>query len=184
MIHSNNQLQITSFNLDCVVNIVTTGGTIEKTYNEFDGSLENRGTSIRNRILTKLRLPYTDLQVHPIMSKDSLYMTDEDRILIADTLALKANEGHPIVVLHGTDTMSVSANFCHSKNPNPKVAIVFTGAMIPMGFEDSDASQNVTEALVAAKLLPPGFYISFHNQIFMVPYVEKDRDRGTFKPSR
>ncbi|HWU44250.1 MAG TPA: hypothetical protein VN132_12455, partial [Bdellovibrio sp.] len=51
--------------------IITTGGTIEKTYDEFDGSLQNRGTSIRNRILSKMRLPYTNILVHPLLSKDS-----------------------------------------------------------------------------------------------------------------
>ncbi|MGZ3745867.1 MAG: asparaginase, partial [Pseudobdellovibrionaceae bacterium] len=56
--------------------IITTGGTIEKTYNEFDGSLENRGTSIKNRILSKMRLPYTNITVFPVLSKDSLYMDD------------------------------------------------------------------------------------------------------------
>lgn len=161
--------------------IITTGGTIEKTYDEFDGSLQNRGTSIKNRILTKMRLPYTNILVHPLMSKDSLYMTDEDRVLIAATVQDEMKRDCPIVVLHGTDTMSVSAEFCHNKISHPNVAVVFTGAMIPMGFDDSDASQNVTEALLAAKLLPPGFYISFHNQIFKLPNVRKNKDKGTFE---
>ena len=30
--------------------IITTGGTIEKVYDEKEGTLENRGTVIRNRI--------------------------------------------------------------------------------------------------------------------------------------
>lgn len=161
--------------------IITTGGTIEKTYNEFDGSLENRGTSIRNRILSKMRLPYTDLEVHPLMSKDSLYMTEQDREDIASAIQQKVLLQAPIVVLHGTDTMALSAEFCFNKIPNPGVAVVFTGAMIPMGFDDTDASQNVTEALLASKILPPGFYISFHNQIFKVPHVQKNREKGTFE---
>lgn len=161
--------------------IITTGGTIEKTYNEFDGSLENRGTSIKNRILTKLRLPYTNLSVYPLLSKDSLYMTDEDRELIAATIKDQAAKGAPIVILHGTDTMHISADFALKKLGTINVPVVFTGAMIPMGFDDSDATQNVTEALLAAKMLPPGFYISFHNQIFTVPHVRKNREKGTFE---
>jgi L-asparaginase len=161
--------------------IITTGGTIEKTYNEFDGSLENRGTSIKNRILSKMRLPYTRIHVHPIMSKDSLYMNDEDRQLISKTVQEEMKKENPIVVLHGTDTMHLSSEFCYKQNPNPTCAVVFTGAMIPMGFDDSDAAQNVTEALLAAKLLKPGFYISFHNQIFEVPHVRKNKEKGTFE---
>ena len=161
--------------------IITTGGTIEKTYNEFDGSLENRGTSIKNRILSKMRLPYTNIIVHPLLSKDSLYMTDEDRALIAATIRDQCQKGCPIVVLHGTDTMHISAEFCHKLIGTPSVPVVFTGAMIPMGFEDSDAAQNVTEALLSAKLLDPGFYISFHNQVFKVPNVRKNKEKGTFE---
>ncbi|KHD88624.1 MAG: asparaginase [Bdellovibrio sp. ArHS] len=161
--------------------IITTGGTIEKTYNEFDGSLENRGTSIRNRILSKMRLPYTNIMVYPLLSKDSLYMTDADRSLIAATIKDQMQRGCPIVVLHGTDTMSVTAEHCLQVLGVPTVPVVFTGAMIPMGFEDSDAAQNVTEALLSAKLLKPGFYISFHNQVFTVPHVRKNREHGTFE---
>lgn len=161
--------------------VFATGGTIEKTYNEFDGSLENRGTSIRNRILSKLRLPSTHIEVYPLMSKDSLHMTDQDRELIFQNLEKSASGHKPIVVLHGTDTMTVTAEYCQKRIPTPKVPIVFTGAMIPMGFEDSDATQNVTEALYSTRFLKPGFYISFHNQIFEVPSVRKNKEKSTFE---
>lgn len=161
--------------------VFATGGTIEKTYNEFDGSLENRGTSIKNRILSKLRLPGTFIEVRPLMSKDSLYMTDEDRNVICQNISDSAGGKKPIVVLHGTDTMTVTAEYCQKQIKKPKVPIVFTGAMIPMGFEDSDATQNVTEALYATRFLSPGFYISFHNQIFEVPNVRKNKEKSTFE---
>ncbi len=161
--------------------IITTGGTIEKTYDEFDGSLENRGTSIKNRILSKLRLPYTNIHVFPLISKDSLLMDDQDRELICQTIAEQLHKNIPIVVLHGTDTMALSAEYCFCHLKSIDMPIVFTGAMIPMGFEDSDATQNVTEALLASKLLKPGFYISFHNQIFEVPHVRKNKDKRTFE---
>jgi len=161
--------------------IITTGGTIEKTYDEFDGSLENRGTSIKNRILSKLRLPYTNIHVQPLMSKDSLFMDEADREMICQTVAEEAKKIAPIVVLHGTDTMALSAQYCFDRIKNLTVPVVFTGAMIPMGFEDTDAIQNVTEALLSAKLLKPGFYISFHNQIFEVPHVQKNKEKRTFE---
>jgi L-asparaginase len=108
-------------------------------------------------------------------------MNDQDRGLIAETVRNQMQKGCPIVVLHGTDTMSLTAEQCHKEIKKPKVPVVFTGAMIPMGFDDSDAAQNVTEALLSAKLLQPGFYISFHNQIFKVPQVRKNKEKGTFE---
>lgn len=161
--------------------IITTGGTIEKTYNEFDGSLENRGTSMKNRILSKLRLPYTNIGVYPLLSKDSLYMDDNDRDMIFRTINEKKNNKMPIVVLHGTDTMAQTAEYCFERLTDLNVAVVFTGAMVPMGFDDTDATQNVTEALLASKLLPPGIYIAFHNQIFRVPHVRKNKESRTFE---
>lgn len=161
--------------------IITTGGTIEKTYDEFDGSLENRGTSIKNRILSKLRLPYTNIHVEALLSKDSLFMDDTDREMICEAIGKESKKNAPIVVLHGTDTMAVTAKYCFDEIKNLTVPVVFTGAMVPMGFEDTDATQNVTEAMLAAKLLPPGFYISFHNQIFIVPNVHKNKEKRTFE---
>ena len=86
-----------------------------------------------------------------------------------------------IVILHGTDTMALTAQYCFDRIKELSVPVVFTGAMIPMGFEDTDATQNVTEAMLAAKLLKPGFYISFHNQIFVVPNVQKNKEKRTFE---
>ncbi len=161
--------------------LITTGGTIDKTYDEGEGTLENRDSLIKQALVARLRLPYTELEVFSIMSKDSLYMTDEDRSLICIYMKNQLNRNIPIVVLHGTDTMTHTAEFCLKNIGEVNVPIVFTGAMKPLGFSDSDAQQNVTEALLAAKLLKPGFYVSFHNRIFNVPHVKKNKDKRTFE---
>lgn len=161
--------------------VITTGGTIEKTYDEFDGSLSNRESVIKSKITSRLRLPYTNIQVFSVMNKDSLFMTDEDRSLLLQFIRAQLEKKIPIVVLHGTDTMAVSAELCAKEIKSPLVPIVFTGAMKPLGFEDSDAIQNVTEALLASKLLAPGVYLSFHGRVYNVPGVRKNRERGTFE---
>lgn len=168
-------------NLRRAISVLTTGGTIEKSYDEGDGSLDNRDTIIKDKILSKMRLPYTEIIVQTILSKDSLYMTDEDRQLVLKVAKEELLTGRPIVILHGTDTMTVTAELLKREIPNPPSPIVFTGAMKPLGFDDSDAAQNVIEALYAAKILAPGIYISFHNQIFNPPFVRKNRDKRTFE---
>ncbi len=161
--------------------VITTGGTIEKTYDEEEGALENRESLIKDEILSQLRLPYTELEVYSILAKDSLYMTDEDRSFLALSIKHHLSKKSPIVVLHGTDTMAHSAEYVLKELKNLPVPVVFTGAMKPFGFEDSDAKQNVTEALLASKLLAPGVYISFHNRIFLVPNVKKNKEKRTFE---
>ncbi|AOS96046.1 L-asparaginase 1 [Microbulbifer aggregans] len=172
---------MTDSNPKQTIRILTTGGTIEKSYCEEDGTLRNRASIIRDGLIASLRLPYTHLELDSVLNKDSLEMDDGDRQQIADAVARTAEKGDPIVILHGTDTMSNSADFCFETLGTPPVAVVFTGAMKPMGFIDSDARQNVTEALLAARLLPPGFYIAFHNRVFAIPGARKNRETGTFE---
>ncbi|HAZ14276.1 MAG TPA: asparaginase [Bdellovibrionales bacterium] len=163
------------------IQIVTTGGTIEKVYDEVEGQLTNKTPNVEMAILSKLRLPYTEPLFHQLMNKDSLFMDDKDRKQILDKVRALAPEGHPILIIHGTDTMTLTAELLARELTDLKVAIAFTGAMRPLGFDDSDAMQNVTEALMALKILPPGVYISFHNQIFRVPGVRKNKEKRTFE---
>ncbi|WP_237057411.1 asparaginase [Microbulbifer sediminum] len=172
---------MTDLNPITTVRILTTGGTIEKSYSEEEGTLKNRASIIREGLISSLRLPYTHLELESVVNKDSLDMDDRDRALIAEAVERTAQQGDPIVILHGTDTMADTAEFCFKKMGQPPVPVVFTGAMKPMGFIDSDARQNVTEALLAARLMEPGFYIAFHNRVFAVPGVRKNREEGTFE---
>lgn len=163
------------------VTILTTGGTIEKTYDEIEGSLQNRETIIRHRIEDGLRLPYTRIEVKSLMAKDSLDMDLQDRKIISQAIQKFAEYGNPIVVLHGTDTMQHTAEVVYETWKNPTVPVIFTGAMKPLGFIDSDAVQNVVEAMMVAKIVEPGVYISFHNRLFTVPGVQKNKLKRTFE---
>ena len=163
------------------IHIMTTGGTIEKTYDESDGTLFNRETVIRNKLTQKLRLPYTDICITSLMAMDSLDMKEADRLVISKKIQELAKDGHPIVILHGTDTMQQTAEFVKIEFGSPEVPVIFTGAMKPLGFEDSDALQNVTEALFCAQYIKPGVYISFHNRLFNVPGVRKNKELGSFE---
>lgn len=161
--------------------IISTGGTIEKTYDEADGSLQNRGAFLKETLLTRIRLPHTEFEYFSIMSKDSLDMTVSDTKIICQEIDKFTSLGHPVIVIHGTDTMEVTAKYCWERlNDKLKAPVVFTGAMKPFGFIDSDAYQNLVEALLAVRIIKPAVYIVFHNKIFEVPNVTKDRKRKTF----
>jgi L-asparaginase len=161
--------------------VISTGGTIEKTYDEGDGSLENKKSIILQQIIKKLRLPYKDIEVIALMAKDSLFMTDNDRTLIGHLVQDKLKQNCPIVIIHGTDTMDVTAKYLYDTIKSPSQPIILTGAMRPIEFENSDAIQNVTEALYACRITAPGFYISFHSELFKVPQVRKNKEKGTFE---
>jgi len=162
------------------VYIVTTGGTIEKTYNELDGTLLNRGSQLR-KMIHRLRLPYTEIYQRDLLCKDSLEMTDEDREKILTSVKHLMHDKLPIIILHGTDTMEVTAQYLYDHLQDVEKPIIFTGAMTPFGFENSDALQNFTEALFAAHLVQPGVYISMHGTLHPLPGVRKNRKRKTFE---
>ncbi|MCQ3828704.1 asparaginase [Microbulbifer elongatus] len=172
---------MTDLNQKTTIRILTTGGTIEKSYCESEGTLKNRASIIRDGLISSLRLPYTHLELESILNKDSLEMDNSDRDQICSAIARTAQQGDPIVILHGTDTMSITAEYCFEALGKPSVPVVFTGAMRPMGFIDSDARQNVTEALLTARLMQPGFYIAFHNRVFPIPGARKNLETGTFE---
>ncbi len=166
------------------VHLLTTGGTIEKRYVEQAGSMENTEPQIR-RCLAHLRLPETEITVEELMNKDSLFMTDEDRRLIADRVLARAVDGIPILITHGTDTVvetgKVVAAALAGHPGTGNVPVILTGAMTPFGIEGSDALQNLTEALLATRLLPGGVFLAFHGDIFPIHHVEKDRENSRFR---
>jgi L-asparaginase len=159
--------------------LISTGGTIEKVYSEQSGVVENRAAKLE-RYLRMLRLPDAEIHAFHLMNKDSLEMTDEDRAEVRDRVAELLPEGAPIVISHGTDTMVETGRYLEKSFPDPKVPIILTGAMTPLGFEGSDGLQNLTESLLAARLVAPGVYIVMHGQVFPVSHARKDKDRATF----
>jgi L-asparaginase len=163
------------------VHILTTGGTIDKSYDEIDGVLDNRESTIRKQIISRLRLPYIELEFHSVLAKDSLHMQDEDRRLIVDVIKQISERNEGTVVLHGTDTMAQTAELAYHLLPEVSVPVIFTGAMRPIGFINSDALQNITEAIFAAQAVKAGFYVCFHGQLFNVPHVRKNRAKATFE---
>lgn len=159
--------------------VVTTGGTIEKVYSERSGTVQNLDTKI-DRYFTLLRLPDTSIDLTHLMNKDSLEMTDEDRALVLATVREKLRDPAPVVITHGTDTLVETGCLLKTSLSGLTVPIVLTGAMTPLGFEGSDGLQNLTESLLAARILPPGVWLVMHNQVFPIERVRKDRQRAEF----
>ena len=99
------------------IHLITTGGTIDKTYSEEKSIFINQESIIVKEIRKRLRLPYTTIKTQQILTKDSLDLTDEDRKLILNTIIdiLKHNKSEPIIILHGTDTLEKTASFVQQR---------------------------------------------------------------------
>jgi len=125
-------------------------------------------------------LPDADIQVTHLMNKDSLEMTDADRERVLAAVREKLQEPAPAVITHGTDTMVETGLLLEKNLPDLRFPVVLTGAMTPLGFESSDGLQNLTESLLAARVLAPGVYVVMHNQAFPIGQVRKDRELARF----
>jgi L-asparaginase len=165
------------------VYVLCTGGTIEKVYVEHSGSVQNIDAKT-DRYLQRLRLPDLRVRILRLMNKDSLEMTDADRDQVLRAVRKKLKEPAPIIITHGTDTIVQTGLFLERNLQHLKVPIILTGAMTPLGFERSDGLQNLTESLLAARIVHPGVYLVIHNQVFPIDQVRKDRERGRFVRKR
>ncbi|HEY8539638.1 MAG TPA: asparaginase domain-containing protein, partial [Steroidobacteraceae bacterium] len=102
-------------------------------------------------------------------------LTDADREQLRQRIA--AAPETRVVVTHGTDTMTQSAEVLSSIAGK---TIVFTGALAPARFAESDAAFNLGMAFGVAQVAPPGVYIAMNGQVFKAGEVRKDRAAGTF----
>ncbi|MEO0629366.1 MAG: asparaginase domain-containing protein [Planctomycetota bacterium] len=169
------------------ITLITTGGTMEKEYDERSGALVNR-RSVVDRMLRRLRLEDVAIVPMELMHKDSMELTDEDRSLIVSaTKAALANAAgetdasrRGVVIVHGTDTLATTGEWLHERVADLRWPVVLTGAMRPYELQRSDSVQNLTEALFATDLLEPGVWVVAHGRALRFPGVVKDRDRGTF----
>jgi L-asparaginase len=159
--------------------LISTGGTIEKTYDELSGVLDNR-VSVLDVMLASLELRGVEIRRVQLMNKDSLDMSDADHSLIAQTAATMAQASDGVVIVHGTDRLARTGERIVELAGVPTAPVVLTGAMRPYELRSTDALQNLTEALMAVQLVAPGVYVAMHNTLLRFPGVIKDKKQGTF----
>ena len=159
------------------VHIITTGGTIDKVYFDALSAFEVGETAVGAMLReANVTLP---VSVEPLLRKDSLDLSDDDRAAIRE--AVERAESRAILITHGTDTMPETARYLQAHAALGQKVVVLTGAMQPAAMRASDASFNLGAAVTALNLLEPGVYISMSARIFPALDVKKDCSRGIFE---
>ncbi|HSF45743.1 MAG TPA: asparaginase domain-containing protein [Chitinophagaceae bacterium] len=157
------------------IRILITGGTFDKEYNELTGELFFKDTHLPEML--KLGRCRVNVDIRTLMMIDSLDMTEQDRVLIADH-CIKAEE-KKIIITHGTDTMADTARFLAGRITEK--TIVITGAMIPYKFGSSDGLFNLGSAMAFVQSLPHGVYVAMNGRFFPWNNVRKNRKTGEFE---
>jgi L-asparaginase len=154
--------------------IVTTGGTIDKIY--FDDMSDYQiGEPLIGQILDHLQVGF-EFEVNALMRKDSIHITDEDRLTIRD--AVMASDARHVLITHGTDTL---VNTAMVLQDIPGKTMVLTGALNPARFRDSDAIFNIGCAVGAVQCQPHGAWIAMSGRVWDPGKVRKNRGENRFE---
>lgn len=164
------------------IHFIITGGTIDKLYDPIgQGTKTAKESTMPLYVQNVINPAGGDLSFETVCMIDSLEMTDSLRQQVTDAV-LRSNEDC-IIITHGTDTMSVTAEFLKDRLPKDnKKTIVLTGALTPLKeFAMSDGGFNLGYAMAVSQILEPGVYISMHANIWPAGTVAKNKDTARFE---
>lgn len=154
--------------------ILTTGGTIDKVY--FDAKSQYEvGEPVVASVLKAMNVSF-DFEIEAICKKDSLELDNNDRAVIAGKIS--ASSAKHILITHGTDTITDTANFLPEQTEK---VIVLTGAMQPAIFKETDGIFNIGTALGVLSSSEPGVYIAMNGRRFDPNNVFKNYDTKRFE---
>ena len=156
--------------------IINTGGTFNKVYEPISGELIVPRNNIAVESILR-ELPNTHSDIKGIIFKDSLDMNDSDREELYRVV--RDSKDKDIVIVHGTDTMDISAKYIAQRVNSKK--IIFTGAMVPFSISPIEATANLSMAISSIKYLEYGVYISMQGVVLAFDKIKKDRKIGVFK---
>ena len=156
------------------IETMTTGGTIDKIYFDAKSSFEIGEPQI-GEVLGDANLTI-DYRITPLLRKDSLELSDADRIMIK--AAVSKSSAEKIVITHGTDTMIKTAEYLQGIAGK---TIVLTGSMQPARFRFTDAIYNIASAITAVQVLPEGAWIAMNGRIFDPATSRKNIEMNRFE---
>ena len=158
-----------------MIRLFVTGGTFDKVYHATMGALDFHHSHVQE--ILELSQCQVDITFETLMLKDSLDITQDDRLLIAEKVNA-CPENH-VLITHGTDTMSETGRFLQQHTHHKTV--VLTGAMIPFSIPKSDALFNLGSAIAFVQYLEPQVYIVMNGRCMLANTAHKHKATGVFK---
>lgn len=156
--------------------IISTGGTFNKIYDPINGEFViDESSHALDDIATKW---LCEFEILNIIGKDSLDMTNHDRLELLATIS--QSEYQNIIIVHGTDTMDVTAEYL--ADADVEKCVVLTGSMVPYSVDPVEATANLSSAYgyINAMEAKDGIFIAMNGVIGPYNSVKKDRSVGRF----
>lgn len=157
--------------------VVQTGGTIDKAYPRSKGGYAFEiDAPAAPVILQQVGFFAYEVRSITVCRLDSQEIGEEERKALARTVQ-EAPESL-VLVTHGTDTLVESARYVARalEEVAKEKRVVFTGAMRPAKFVDSDAAFNVGGACAALSLVTPGVYICMNGRVLPAMQTRRDEE--------
>ena len=156
--------------------ILNSGGTFNKRYNPLNGELEIPFDNYAvDKILESVNFKYA---LSGVIYKDSLYMNSDDRKMLASIIGDSMEE--TFIIIHGTDTMNLSAEFLSEIFDNKK--IILTGSMKPFEIDNIEATLNLAMSIGFAQAsVEKGVFICMNGYVKKWNEMTKNRELGVFE---
>ena len=104
-------------------------------------------------------------------------MTNQDRLELLSVIT--QTEHKKIIIIHGTDTMHVTAEYLADVEIEKK--IILTGAMVPYSIDPVEATANLTSALGYMQMLEKdGVYTVMNGLFGSYDKIVKEKSKGKF----
>lgn len=156
------------------VKIFTTGGSLDKGYSTVESAFVVQEPRV-GAILQDANVGF-EYEIEPLLRKDSLDITEEDREMILERV--RREPSAHVLITHGTDTMVLTGQRLLEVKGK---TIVLTGAMQPAEFRHTDAHFNIGFALAALRILPPGVYLAMNGSVFHPEEAIKNQGLDRFE---
>jgi len=118
-------------------------------------------------------------ELEPVIDSSSMTPFYWQNIRDAIVQAVSKDQIDAVLVLQGTDTLAYSAAALAFQLIGLQSPVVFTGSMLPVGVEGSDAWENIDGALeLLVDGVDLGVWLYFHGQIFLSVHCTKFRSAG------
>jgi len=154
---------------------IQTGGTIDKDYPRTTAGYAFEITTPAVQRILECIQPSFEYEILPLLQKDSLDMTDDDRSTIYN--ACLKSDLKKIIITHGTDTLIETAQKLASIKGK---TIVLTAAKLPERFKNSDASFNIGMAIGVLNIIEEGLFIAMSGRVFSYNNVKRNMVTGKF----
>jgi len=189
-IHTSSNTPSTTPRLDAKLNItfIQTGGTIDKDYQKtYRGGSSARGNGggfefeimdpAVERVINNVDCAFT-YDVESVCRKDGADIDDDDREKMVQ--CIEKSECMRFIVTHGTEGIIESAKYVDQAGLSPGKVVIFTGAMRPEYFKNSDAHFNIGCALGAVNVLWSGVYVCMNGRVVEAGRSRRDPRTGLF----